>query len=725
MKLHHAYTSRLRVLNDWEIFGFWENLAVMKWAFELKFSAAGFWGAVLILCGVSGGGYWTTTQLFERQKQVEYSYEVLQKVKEVLTTLRDAERARRGYVITGKDSYLSTYETSVETIKDKFDEVRILTANSRTQQHRLDLIEPLIALRVDLIKQSIALYKKNPEDRAIQIELTDLGIRQHDAIWRVIAEMEGEEQLILQKRIAESQETFRYKMLLDVVGHGLSFSLLFAVYSLLHQQIQKRRQFEETLSESEQRYRSLFELNPHPLWVYDQETLEFLAVNEAAIQHYGYSRAEFLSLRLCDIVAGDKPYLFPFMQGIRKHIKQDETVIDVEVIAHDLMFKGRPATLVLARDITEENKAQEALRVSEEKFRQIAENIHEVFWMSDLKLTKILYVNSAYEQIWGRSCESLYKNVLSFLDVVHPEDRESVMTNMLKNREKSIEIEYRIVRPDNSIRWILDRSFPIKNSAGEIYRRVGVSQDITERKRVEEVGLYLEKEREMSELKLRFFSMASHELRTPLSTILLSAQSLKSSGGRWGEEKTFKNLNRIEMSAKTMTQLLTDILTLTRAEAGKLDFHPELLNLTEFCLVLIEQVEVSLLVNQRVFFVSEWCGGEAWVDEKLLRSILTNLLSNAIKYSGEGSSIYLTLRREGEMAIFQIRDQGIGILLEDRQFLYDSFHRGENVGDIPGTGLGLAVVKKCVELHGGRISVESEVGVGSLFTVWLPCRRCG
>ncbi len=395
----------------------------------------------------------------------------------------------------------------------------------------------------------------------------------------------------------------------------------------------------------------------------------------------------------------------------------------MEAISHDLMFKGRQAKLVLARDITEENKAQEALRVSEEKFRQIAENIHEVFWMSDLKLTKILYVNSAYEQIWGRSCESLYKNVLSFLDVVHPEDRERVMTNIEKNRAQSIEIEYRIVRPDNSIRWIFDRSFPIKNSAGEIYRRDGVSQDITERKRVEEVGQFLEKEREMSELKLRFFSMASHELRTPLSTILLSAQSLKNSGGRWGEEKTFKNINRIETSAKTMTQLLTDILTLTRAEAGKLEFHPEAVNLTEFCLILIEQVEVSLLVNQRVLFVSEWWGGEAWIDEKLLRSILTNLLSNAIKYSGEGSSIYLTLKREGDLVIFQIRDQGIGILLEDRQFLYDSFHRGENVGNIPGTGLGLAVVKKCVELHGGSISVESEVGVGSLFTVWLPCVR--
>lgn len=699
----------------------------MKWAFELKFSAAGFWGAVLILCGVSVGGYWTTTQLFERQKQVEYSYEVLQKVKEVLTTLRDAERARRGYVITGKESYLTTYETALETIDDKFNAVRILTAKSRTQQHRLDLIEPLIDLRVDLIKQSIALYKKNPSDHKSQIELTDLGIRQHDAIWRVIAEMEAEEQLILQKRIAKSEETFRYKMLLDVVGYGLTFSLLFAVYSLLHRQIQKRRQFEETLSESEQRYRNLFELNPHPLWVYDQESLYFLAVNEAALKHYGYSRSEFLSLRVSDIVAEDQSDLFGFSRGIfqgqEKHKKRNNAVIDVEAISHDLMFKGRQAKLVLARDITEENKAQEALRVSEEKFRQIAENIHEVFWMSDLKLTKILYVNSAYEQIWGRSCESLYKNVLSFLDVVHPEDRERVMTNMEKNRAQSIEIEYRIVRPDNSIRWIFDRSFPIKNSAGEIYRRVGVSQDITERKRVEEVGQFLEKEREMSELKLRFFSMASHELRTPLSTILLSAQSLKNSGGRWGEEKTFKNINRIETSAKTMTQLLTDILTLTRAEAGKLEFHPEAVNLTEFCLILIEQVEVSLLVNQRVLFVSEWWGGEAWIDEKLLRSILTNLLSNAIKYSGEGSSIYLTLKREGDLVIFQIRDQGIGILLEDRQFLYDSFHRGENVGNIPGTGLGLAVVKKCVELHGGSISVESEVGVGSLFTVWLPCVR--
>ncbi|HEY9808790.1 MAG TPA: PAS domain S-box protein [Halomicronema sp.] len=702
----------------------------MKWAVELKFSAAGFWGAVLILCGLSGGGYWTTTQLFERQKQVDYSYEVLQKVRDILTTLRDAERARRGYVITGKESYLDTYKKAIETIDDKFNTVRLLTAKSRTQQHRLDLIEPLIALRIDLIKQSIFLYKKNSNDRKVQIELTDLGIRQHDAIWKVIAEMEAEEQGILQRRIRESEKTFNYKLFLDVVGYGLSFSLLFAVYSLLHRQIYKRQQFEESLRESEERYRHLFELNPHPLWVYDAESLVFLAVNEVALKHYGYSLKEFLSLRILDICLDQKQFdLMPFTEESfttkEKHIKQDKSVIDVEVVSHDLIFKGRPARLVLARDITEENQAQEALRASEEKFRQIAENIHEIFWMSDAEMTKILYVNSAYEQIWGRTRESLYANALSFLEVVHPEDRERVMTNMEKNAAKSIENEYRIIRPDGSIRWISDSRFPIKNSAGEIYRRVGVSQDITERKRVEEVGRFLEKEREMSELKLRFFSMASHEFRTPLSTILLSAQSLKNSGGRWGEAKTFKNLDRIETSAKTMTQLLTDILMLTRAEAGKLDFQPEMLNLTEFCLTIIEQIEVSLLGNQRVLFVSEWVGDDAWVDEKLLRSILSNLLSNAIKYSGEASSIYLTLRRSGELAMFQIRDEGIGILLEDRQFLYDSFHRGENVGNIPGTGLGLAVVKKCVELHGGGISVESEVGVGSLFTVWVPCGRVG
>lgn len=230
----------------------------------------------------------------------------------------------------------------------------------------------------------------------------------------------------------------------------------------------------------------------------------------------------------------------------------------------------------------------------------------------------------------------------------------------------------------------------------------------------------LAQEKELSELKLRFFSMVSHEFRTPLSIILGSAQLLAESSQQWTEEKKLKNLHRIQSSAKLMTQLLTDILTLTRAEAGKLECNPEIVEIESFCLNLVEDIQFGSETQHPIKFVNIGQSTHAKLDEKLLYSILSNLLSNAIKYSPQGGNIHFILSCEPEAAIFQIKDEGLGIPLESQQALYEPFHRCKNVGDIVGTGLGLTVVKKCLDIHRGQISVESEVGIGTTFTVKIP-----
>lgn len=227
----------------------------------------------------------------------------------------------------------------------------------------------------------------------------------------------------------------------------------------------------------------------------------------------------------------------------------------------------------------------------------------------------------------------------------------------------------------------------------------------------------LAQQKELSELKLRFFSLVSHEFRTPLSIILGSSQLLAKSSQQWSEQKRLKNLQRIQSSARLMTHLLTDILTLTRAEAGKLEFNPDWLDLESFCLNLIADFELLAEAEHPIQFISQGRCTHAKLDEKLLHSILSNLLSNAIKYSPPGTPIHFSLSCEPEAVIFQIRDEGIGISPESLSDLYEPFYRADNVGSIVGTGLGLAVVKKCLELHRGEISVESEVGVGTTFTV--------
>lgn len=247
-------------------------------------------------------------------------------------------------------------------------------------------------------------------------------------------------------------------------------------------------------------------------------------------------------------------------------------------------------------------------------------------------------------------------------------------------------------------------------------------QQMIKRQQAEALQAKLVGEKEVSEVKLKFFSMVSHEFRTPLSVILGSSQLLTEGSDIWSEERRQKTYHRIQSSAKLMTRLLTNILTLTRAEAGKLDCHPEPLDLEAFCLNLVEEKQLST-AHCPIQFVINISSKQTYpvrLDANLLYSVLNNLLENAMKYSTFDQPVLLKTMIEPESVIFQVQDHGVGISLEEQEKIYDLFYRGQNVRAIAGTGLGLAVVKKCVELHQGKISIASEVGQGTTFTVQIP-----
>ena len=256
-----------------------------------------------------------------------------------------------------------------------------------------------------------------------------------------------------------------------------------------------------------------------------------------------------------------------------------------------------------------------------------------------------------------------------------------------------------------------------------------------QRKQAEgEVHKALTKEKELTELKSRFIAMASHEFRTPLTTIQSSAELLEYYSKKWAHDKKLTHFHRIQTSVKHMTKLLNDVLIIGRAEAGKLTFNPAALDLESFCHNLVEELQLNDAHQHTIRFtcvrelenanIDDSLSSPAQklldMDEMLLRQILDNLLSNAIKYSPQGSIIEFTLQYLSTQAVLQIRDQGIGIPPQDQPLLFESFHRAKNVGTIAGTGLGLAIVKKCVDIHKGQVAVESEIGVGTTFTITLP-----
>lgn len=223
---------------------------------------------------------------------------------------------------------------------------------------------------------------------------------------------------------------------------------------------------------------------------------------------------------------------------------------------------------------------------------------------------------------------------------------------------------------------------------------------------------------ELSKLKQRFFSMASHELRTPLSTILLSAESLQLHQDDWSVAQCRATLQRIELTARRMGQQIADLLTLSRAEVGQMEFHPALVDVGPLCQQMVEEIEGGLA--GRITLTTEGLPAKAFWDRQLVRSLLSNLLGNALKYSPDLSPVSLDVRCDGERAVIVVRDRGLGIPPGDRQLVRQAFRRGSNVGTVPGTGLGLAVVDTCVALHRGTWTIDSTEGQGTTVTVTLP-----
>ncbi len=248
-----------------------------------------------------------------------------------------------------------------------------------------------------------------------------------------------------------------------------------------------------------------------------------------------------------------------------------------------------------------------------------------------------------------------------------------------------------------------------------------LQEEIEKQKEAEEkVKQALEKEKELSELKSKFISIASHEFRTPLAVIYSSTELLQRYGRKWEINEYEEQINSIKSNVDHLTDIMDDVLTISRTEVGKIIFKPQPIDLTRLCNNILENVRLICSQFQIIAFNYFPKISTYLLDERLVKYILLNLLSNAVKYSNENGKIKFIVDSDEQNLIFEISDQGIGIPDEDRPFLFEPFHRGINVGEIHGTGLGMSIVKRSVDMHGGSINFVSKVGVGTKFTVNIP-----
>ncbi len=249
-----------------------------------------------------------------------------------------------------------------------------------------------------------------------------------------------------------------------------------------------------------------------------------------------------------------------------------------------------------------------------------------------------------------------------------------------------------------------------------------ISNALLQHQREQDIQTELAERQAQVELKSRLVSIVAHEFRNPLNTILFSTELLQRYRDQVSEAKRDTYFERINNAVQRMNQLLDDVLMIGATESGRISFHPLPINVLGFCRNIVQEFQPY---NQDVVEFTHKTSVDplVLVDEKLIRHIITNLISNAIKYSPQGTIAEFHITLDPQKVVFQIRDQGIGITAEDQEKLFTAFHRGSNARRIPGTGLGLSIVKQCVDLHQGSITVKSEPGHGSTFTVTIPLNQ--
>ena len=499
--------------------------------------------------------------------------------------------------------------------------------------------------------------------------------------------------------------------------------------------ITERKRAEAALQQSEERFRSLFENATVGIYR-TTPTGQILVANPALVKMLGYKSLDELIRRNLEEQGFEPAYprqLFHERMAKEEEVrgleaiwsKQDGSAIFVRESARAIRGEGEEILYYdgIVEDITERKLAEEMLQESEERFRQLAENVEEVLLLFDPQVNKVFYVSPAYEKVWGRSCESLYASPRSFLSGIHPDDRPVIAPSLdLSNRSRG-EWEYRVIRPNGTVRWVWDRAFPIRDSAGKVVRIAELVQDITERKQVE-VATHkaMEAAEEANRAKSEFLANMSHELRTPMNAVI-GMTELALATALDSEQRHYLEL--AETSANSLLELINHILDFSKIEAGKFD-----LEATPFLLAdVVEEALRPLAIQAYRKGLEMACSLDPAIPSPLvgdpvrLKQMLVNLVDNAIKFTECGEVVvrlWVESREETSLGLhIAVADTGVGIPADKVAMVFEAFTQvdGSLTRRFEGAGLGLAICSELVRMMGGSIWVESGPGRGSIFHV--------
>ena len=494
------------------------------------------------------------------------------------------------------------------------------------------------------------------------------------------------------------------------------------------------KQSELAVRASEERYRATIDAMSEGLVLHDMSGTIRIC-NAAAERVLGLTHEMLIGRHSIDprwraIHEDGSPFpgeTHPAMVTLRTGVPQSNVIMGIHKPDQDLSWLSINSELVFApdgerigvvatfADITVLKQHQDALRASERRLELALRAGGIGVWEWDI---------SDGFRVWDERTKQIHNTTPNhWAEVVHPEDLPRLLVELRTavEEEQGLDTEYRIVTDEGRPRHLRVHAVLQKSGRDGNRRMFGVVLDITEQR---ESAAALEEalriEKELGELKSRFVSMASHEFRTPLAAILATTETLSIYRDRMDAAQIDARLNKIRQQVIYMKGVIEDVLVLERIQAGKMNFNPSQGRLNDLFAEIVEEFSTRQKYRGRIEYTCTGPTDLSYYDDRLVRQIVSNLISNALKYSSPSTTVRVALEHAAHEVRMCVEDRGIGIPPADMEHIFEPFHRSENVSTISGTGLGLAVVRRAVDIHRGRINVDTELGHGTRVTVVLP-----
>jgi PAS domain S-box-containing protein len=665
--------------------------------------------AILLLLFIGVLSYRRLEQEAAAQQWLSHTHEVIEKLDATLVNSLELDASR-----PNTESSSQHDSQTIAKLQADLSDIRSLTADNLRQQSAVGQLTTLVETR-NALQQSGQLPMK--------LEAVAQSRDLLDQIRSVLLGMRREEERLERERLQALQSESRKARIILGIGYTLALVALALTGISVLREMQRRTRSEEQLRVAQKQFRLLFDSNPIPTWVYDIETLAIVDVNTTAINRYGYAREEFLRFKITDI--RPKEDVASLMDSLHKgsesaeetgpwrHRKKSGEIIDVQIRSYPLRFDGRTARLVVATDITEKKRAEEALKQNEERFRMIISNIKDYAVITLDTEGLVSSWNGTAERITGYSAaEVLGKHVSIFYTPEEAAIGKPTIEMETAIKEGRFEDDGLRVRKDGSQFWVNVVVTPLQDEFGRVRGFVKITRDTTEKRKAEQELIRRSAELEAANKELESFSYSvSHDLRAPLRGIDGFSQALEEDYGS-NLDATGKNyLSRIRAGTRRMGVLIDDLLNLARVTRAEM--YREKIDLTKMAGDIVRELQAA--EPERKVHLEVDKGLVAEGDNRLVRVALQNLLGNAWKFTSKRSDAKIEFRahKSNGSQAYYVRDNGAGFDPTYAARLFGAFQRLHSMEEFPGTGIGLATVQRIVHRHGGKVWAEGALNRGA------------